>query len=95
MILQTSHYVSRNCDYILDHADQLGEAAIGLTYPELCGDTNRQVSRILSFLELKEKAPQDYSQIIRERDSKILPEVEHRREWLNKRNDAYCKRFGL
>jgi hypothetical protein len=95
MILQTSHYVSRNCDYILNNVDQLGEAAIGLTYPELCSDTNRQTSRILSFLDLKEKTPQDYSKIIRERDSKILPEVEHRREWLNKRNDAYCRRFGL
>jgi hypothetical protein len=95
MILQTSHYVSRNCDYILENVDKLGNAAMGLTYPQLCGNTNHQIGRILSFLDLKEKNPQDYARIIRERDTPVLPEVESRREWLNKRNDAYIKRFGL
>jgi hypothetical protein len=95
MILQTSHYVSRNCDYILANVDKLGDAAMGLTYPDLCGDTNNQIQRILSFLDLKAETPRDYGQTIRPREPAILPEVERRREWLNKRNEAYCKRFGL
>jgi hypothetical protein len=95
MVMQTSRYVSRNCDYILEHVDQLGDAAIGLNYPELCGDTNRQIARILNFLDLKENTPQDYSRIIRTREPAVLPELRSRREWLNKRNEAYCKRFGL
>lgn len=95
MILQSCHYVSRNCDYILENVDKLGNAAVGLTYPELCGDTNKGIRRILDFLELQEKTPKDYSKIIRAREPAILPEVERRREWLNKRNQAYCRRFGL
>jgi hypothetical protein len=95
MIMQTSHYVSRNCDYILENVDKLGDAAMGLTYPQLCGDTNHQVARILSFLDLKEETPQDYSWIIRSREPAVLPELRSRREWLIKRNEAYCKRFGL
>jgi hypothetical protein len=95
MILQTSRYVSRNCDYIMNNAGKLGDAAVGLTYPQLCGDTNAQILRILNFLGIKERTPRDYSKIIREREPKILPEVESRREWLNKRNAAYCRRFGL
>jgi hypothetical protein len=95
MLIQTSRYVSRNCDYILDNVDKLGDAAIGLSYPDLCGDTNRQMSRILSFLHLDERTPQDYSRIIRTREPAVLPELRSRREWLIKRNEAYCKRFGL
>jgi hypothetical protein len=95
MVMQTSHYVSRNCDYILDNVDKLGDAAMGLSYPDLCGDTNRQIGRILNFLNLEERTPRDYSQIIRTREPAVLPELRSRREWLNKRNEAYCKRFGL
>jgi hypothetical protein len=95
MILQTSRYVSRNCDYIMNNVEKLGDAAMGLTYPQLCGDTNVQIHRILDFLDLKEKTPLDYSKLIRAREPAVLPEVENRREWLNKRNEAYCRRFGL
>jgi hypothetical protein len=95
MILQKSHYVSRNCDYVMNNVDRLGDVAMGLTYPQLCEDTNYQIRRIIDFLQLKEKVPTDYSQIIREPEPAILPEVERRREWLNKRNEAYCRRFQL
>jgi hypothetical protein len=95
MILQTSRYVSRNCDYILNNVEKLGNSAMGLTYPQLCGDTNNQIRRILNFLELEEKTPCDYSKLIRGREPAVLPEVESRREWINKRNEAYCRRFGL
>src|ERR1700722_2068620 len=47
MILQTSHYVSRNCDYILENVEKLGSAAVGITYPQLCSDTNHSIGRIL------------------------------------------------
>ncbi len=95
MLIETSRHVSRNCDYILENVDKLGDAAMGLSYPDLCGDTNRQIIRILNFLNLDERTPRDYSPIIRTREPAVLPELRSRREWLNKRNEAYCKRFGL
>jgi hypothetical protein len=93
-VRQVSHYVSSNFDYILEHVDDLGETAIGLTYQELCRRPNTVVQRVLAFLGETERTPRDYSDMIQTRTSPILPEVERHRAWIGKRNAAYWRRFG-
>jgi len=95
LLQQVSRNLSRACDYILENVDKLGSVAIGVTYPELCRDTNQVVRRVHEFLGVQEKTPQDYSKLIRTREPVLLPEVQDHLPWIEKRNAAYLKRFGL
>ena len=95
LLQQVSRNLSRTCDYILENADKLGSAAIRVTYPELCQDPNHVVQRVHEFLDVPEKTPQDYSKLIRAREPVFLPEVQRHMPWIEKRNAAYIKRFGL
>jgi Sulfotransferase family len=95
MVRQVSHYVSRNFDYMMEHVGELGDAALGVTYPELCSQPAQTVRHILDFLGLQEPQEQDYSRLIRSRDPAILPDVEKHRAWIEKRNEAYLRRFGF
>lgn len=92
---QVSHHVSRNFDYVLKNLDRLGDTAIGITYPELCREPDTTVQRILDFLKLREQISQDYSRVLRSREPSFTPDVERWRGWLEKRNQAYCRRFGV
>lgn len=93
LLEQVSRNVSRNCDYILENVDKLGSAAIGVTYSELCQNTNQVVHRVLEFLGEQERTPQDYSGLIRTTEPALLPEVQNHLSWIEKRNSAYRKRF--
>ena len=95
LVRQVSHYVSRNFDYMMENMGRLGNAAMGVTYPELCGTPAPTVRRILDFLGLQEQQGQDYSKLIRSREPAILPDVEKHRGWIEKRNEVYCRRFGF
>jgi LPS sulfotransferase NodH len=86
--------VSRSCDYVLENVGKLGEKAMGVTYPELCADPTQVVRRVLEFLKLPANS-RDYSNMIRKRESDILPEVEQRRRRIEKRNQGYCKAFHV
>lgn len=92
---QVAHHVSRNFDYVLQNLDKLGNTAMGVTYPELCREPGQTMRRILDFLKLREETPQDYSRLLRSREPSIVPDVERWRVWLQKRNRAYCQRFGV
>jgi hypothetical protein len=92
---QVSHHVSRNFDYVLENLDKLGDTAISVTYPELCREPGQTMRRILDFLKLREETPQDYSRLLRSREPSYAPDVEKWRVWLEKRNQAYCRRFGV
>ena len=80
---------------MLKNRNQVESASVGLTYSELCNNTNEVVHRVLGFLGLQEKFPQDYSKMIRSRDASLLPEVEKHRPWIEKRNAEYLRVFGL
>ena len=68
---------------------------MGLSYPNCAGHQLPIIRRIIDFLNLDEKVPTDYSEIIRAREPADLAGSGSRREWLNKRNEAYCRRFQL
>ncbi len=87
--------VSRNCDYVVNNVGKLGNRAMGVTYPELCGDPTHAMRRIIGFLGLPEEGLRDYSDMIRKRERNILPELERRRRRIEKRNEAYCRAFHV
>jgi len=95
LLQQVSRNQSRACDYILENAHKLGDAAMGVTYPELCQDPNGVVRRVHEFLGVKDNAGQDYARLIRAREPVFLPEVQRHLPWITKRNAAYIQRFGL
>lgn len=92
---QVSRNIARNCDYVFRNLDTLGANAYGLTYRHLCGDPNAAIRQILGFLNLSEDTPRDYTPLIRPRESTFLPEVAKNRLKIGKRNEAYCRRFGV
>jgi hypothetical protein len=67
---------------------------MGVTYPELCADPTQVVHRVLEFLKLPTNN-RDYSDMIRKRESDILPEVEQLRRRIEKRNEGYCQAFHV
>lgn len=87
--------VSRNCDYVVENFAKLGERAMGVTYPELCNEPTRTVRRVMDFLDVHENSPRDYSYMIQKREPHVLPDVARRRNWILKRNAAYCRTFQV
>jgi hypothetical protein len=90
-----SNSVSRNCDSVCAHADQLGRRAIGITYAQLCERPARTVRGILAFLGLSERHPPAYEVLIHRRHHELLPEVHRRRAWIEARNRRYCEKFAV
>jgi len=90
---QVSRNVSRSFDYVTENIDKLGPAAMGVTYTELCQNTNPVVRRILDFLGLDPELSRDFSTMVRSREAPLLPEVQHHYAWIEKRNAAYLRRF--
>lgn len=95
LFYQVSHYLARNCDYVLQNVDRLRQSAHGLTYHEFCQRPNLAIRAILDFVGLQESAPRDYSSLIQPRASTPLPIVVKHRAALEKRNEDYCRRFGV
>jgi LPS sulfotransferase NodH len=87
--------VSLNCDYVREHVDELGAAAFGVTYPDLCADPTSVIRQIMQFLGLEDREGQEYSNMIGKRDPNMLPELEHRRQRILRRNEAYCRKFHV
>jgi hypothetical protein len=95
LVRQVSNYVSRSCQYMADHREKLGAAAMGITYTEMCNQPNEVVHRVLDFLGLQEKVPQDYSRLIRLREPSLLPEVQRNLPDIERRNAAYLRAGAL
>ncbi len=85
--------VARSCDYILENAGKLGGDAFGVTYPDLCDDPTSTVQRIMNFLGLEHQ--EDHSSTISVHTPAILPEVERRRQRIEKRTEAYRHAFNV
>ncbi len=85
--------VARNCDYVVENVGKLGGDAFGVTYSDLCADPTSTIRRIMDFLGFDEHG--DYSSMISRRNPDILPEVERRRQRIEKRNEAYRRAFKV
>jgi len=67
----------KHADYFLDHIDALAESDFVTTrYEDLCADPDREIARILGFLDLEPGATIDFRESIQPRPLKILPEIQ-------------------
>ena len=88
-------HVSRNCDYILEHVGELGNSAIGVSYPELCRHPAETARAVLAFAGLEERRQPDYAALINPREPRLVPCVARRKDAILRRNAGYCRRFGV
>jgi LPS sulfotransferase NodH len=83
------------CDYAVAHADALGAQAISITYPDLCRDPAAVVKRVLDFAGVAANGHAAEAPVVGRRTGLLTPEVERRLPRIERRTDAYRRRFGL
>ncbi len=86
--------ILRGGRYYLDNLSTLApEDYIAIRYEDICSAPRENIQAILSFLGLQAEADVPYEELIKERETRLLKEIEKRRHRIYGRTEDYCKQF--